>query len=618
MKKISLKKMMASATDAFKRFPFSIAFAFIGTIAYMIAVNRDFFNNSDSEKIFFKIGLFSILGFLTSLDSVLFAESKSWKSIYKTAIQFLFAALVVLYFFLTPQLEDFSRQEGVLFFLFGLTSLIAIFIAPYTGKNSVSEFWSFSRRVISRMFVSAFYGITLFGGLALALLAIHFLFQVDIKSFRYGQLFFLFFYLFGAWHFVAGIPHIEEVTAAEKNYPKGLKLFTQFVLIPLVTVYFIILYAYAVRILFLWELPQGWVSYLVLALSGVGILSFLFVWPLRNNNVNTWIKTYSHYFFIALAPLSVLLYVAILRRISDYGITPNRYYVLVAAIWVSGMILYFIFSKKKNIKIIPASLAVIALLTGFGPWSAYPVSEKSQISRLDHILLKNNAWGAGQPDTLKTAQLNDSICVEINQTLDFLESCNGGLKRLEKHWNMELSGKSKYSKDCIKLNQYTATNKLKLPNTSTYYYKDLSNKDFYWQGKEWDLLNISNYDYITNEKYLSNRTDTIELNLKNSDCKIYFSENNDYLILNDGDETISKSMKDYIKFLQSKGYRVDGHRSPHGNLNFGLGSSKHFFMFNVPRVSGSIENDSIKINGVHFVLLIKEYKPLNPLKGTLQ
>lgn len=609
MKKISLQKMMASATDAFKRFPFSIAFSIIGVIACMIAIDRDILNNSDSEKIFFKIGLFSILGFLTSLDSVLFAESKSWKSIYKMTIQLLFAALVVLYFFLTPQLEDFSKQEGALFFLFCLTSLIAVFIAPYTGKNSVSEFWTFSRKVISRIFVSAFYGITLYGGLALALLAIHFLFQVDIRSFRYGQLFFLFFFLFGAWHFVAGIPHLKEVTTEEENYPKGLKLFTQFVLIPLVTVYFIILYAYAGRILFLWELPQGWVSYLVLALSKVGILSFLFVWPLRNNKANAWIKTYSHYFFIALAPLSILLYVAILRRISDYGITPNRYFVLVSAIWVSAMILYFIFSKKKNIKIIPASLAIITFLIGFGAWSAYPVSERSQLSRLDNILLKNNAWGAGQPDTLKTAQLNDSIGVEINQVLDFLEGCNNGLEHLEKHWNMDLSGKGEYNKDSIMLNQYTAANKLKLKlkNTSTYYYRNSSNNRFYWRSeKEWNLLDISDYDYITKEKYLSSGNDTVKLNLKNSACNIYFSENDDNLILNDGDETICKSVKSYIEVMQSEGYRIDEYSGSYGNLDFEMNSTKHHFLFKVSRISGDKDNsNNIILNGISFVLLIK-------------
>jgi len=605
MKLPSFSKIIASAASAFKRFPFSIAFVVIGVAACMIAIDSSS-HDSDLEKVLYKTGLFSILGFLTSLSSVLFAESKSWKSIYKIGIQAFFAALVVLYFFLTPPLDSFSKQEGTLLFLLCLASLFSVAVAPYTGKNSVSEFWTFNRKVISRFFVSAFYGITLFGGLALALLAIHFLFQVEIRDFRYGQLFFLFFFLFGAWHFVAGIPHKEELTSEEENYPKGLKLFTQFVLIPLVTVYFIILYAYAGRILFLWELPQGWVSYLVLALSGVGILSFLFVWPLRNNKDSAWIKTFSHYFFIALAPLSILLYVAILRRISDYGITPNRYYVFVSAIWISGMILYFIFSKKKNIKIIPVSLAIITLLTGFGNWSAYSVSEKSQISRLHNILLENNAWGAGQPDTLKTAQLNDSICVEINQVLNFLEESNGGLKQLEKQWNMELSGKGEYEEDSIKLSQYTAANKLKLQTTFTYYYRS-PNDYFYWQGKEWNLLNISDYDYITNTQYLYYETPII-LELKNSNCKIYFSENDEDLILEDGHETIIKSIEEYVKNLQTKGYKADesGYNSPQDkNLNFELNSTKHHFMFNVSEINGRKENDSIKVNNMRFMLLIK-------------
>ena len=602
MKLPSFQKIISSATSAFKRFPFAIAFAIIGVTACMIAIDK-VIHDSDLEELLYKAGLFSILGFLTSLSSALFAESKLWKCIYKIGIQTFFATLVVLYFFLTPQLESFSSQECTLFFLFCLASLFSITVAPHTRKDSVPEFWTFSRKIISRFFVSAFYGITLYGGLALALLAVHFLFQIDISSFRYGQLFFLFFFLFGAWHFVAGIPYKEELIIEQENYPKGLKLFTQFVLIPLVTVYFVILYAYAGRILFLWELPQGWVSYLVLALSGVGILSFLFVWPLSNNKDNTWIKTFSHYFFIALAPLSILLYVAILRRISDYGITPNRYYVFISSIWVGGMILYFIFSKKKNIKLIPASLAIITLLIGFGPWGTYSISEKSQISRLDNILLENNAWRAGQPDTLKTAQLNDSICVEINQILNFIENCNGGLKRLEKHWDMELNGKDKYYNN-IRLSQYTAANSLNLQTTSTYYYRNSSNDYFYWYGTRWELLNISDYNYITKEQYLSERN-PISLKLQNSYCKIYFSENNETLILEDGNKTISKSMEKYIKSIQAQGNKTDDYGQQDKNLSFKLSSTKHDFMFNVSEIRGEKENDSIKINNMRFMLLIK-------------
>ncbi len=608
MKLPSFHKIIASAISALKRFPFAIAFAIIGVIACVIAFDKEVTNYDHKfQEFLVKIGLFSLLGFLISISSTLLAESKSWYKAYKLGIQFFFAALVILYFFLTPELKEFKKQEGILLALFCLASMLSISVAPFINRNSASEFWSFSKNVISRFFVSAFYGITLFGGLALALLAIHFLFQVDIRDYRYGQLFFIFFFLFGSWHFAARIPSMEEFTIVEQDYPKGLKLFTQFVLIPLVTIYFIILYAYAGRILVLWELPQGWVSYLVLALSAIGILSFLFVWPLRNNEGNSWIKTYSHYFFIALAPLSVLLYVAILRRISDYGFTPNRYYIFVSSVWVGVMIFYFIFSKKKNIKIIPASLAIIALLVGFGPWSAYPVSEKNQINRLDEILSENHAFIAGQPDTLKTSQLNDSICSEINQITDFLEDCENGLKHLEEHWNMDLKGDYEYREE-RSLDRHTVAQKLKLKNTSTYYYEKSSNRYFYWRGKENNLLNISDYNYMMKERYLSGEVENgINLNLQSSYCNIYFSKKK--LVLTDDDEIITKSMPQYIELLKSNGYNVENNyysNSEDNNMNFEMNSSRHKFLFNVSELEGYYTGDSINVSGLRFILLIKK------------
>src|SRR5699024_2541261 len=71
------------------------------------------------------------------------------------------------------------------------------------------------------------------------------------------------------------------------------------------------------------------------------------------------------------------------------GFTIERYFVLVLGLWLAGIVLYFIFSKAKNIKVIPASLCLIALLISFGPWGAFSVSERSQITRLQTYLQQN-------------------------------------------------------------------------------------------------------------------------------------------------------------------------------------------------------------------------------------
>lgn len=50
------------------------------------------------------------------------------------------------------------------------------------------------------------------------------------------------------------------------------------------------------------------------------------------------------------------------------------------------MVLYFIISKSKSIMVIPISLCVITLGAAFGPFSAFSVSESSQLHRFEEIL----------------------------------------------------------------------------------------------------------------------------------------------------------------------------------------------------------------------------------------
>ena len=98
----------------------------------------------------------------------------------------------------------------------------------------------------------------------------------------------------------------------------------QYVLLPLVGIYLVILYAYGLKILFQWNWPQGWVSQLVLWYSVVSILSILLLWPLREKADSGWIKSFTSWFFRLLIPLLVMLFLAIFERIGDYGLTVNR------------------------------------------------------------------------------------------------------------------------------------------------------------------------------------------------------------------------------------------------------------------------------------------------------
>ena len=80
-----------------------------------------------------------------------------------------------------------------------------------------------------------------------------------------------------------------------EHFPK--QFFTQFILIPLLIIYVVILYFYCAKIVINWQLPRGWVSYLVLAYSIVGIFALLLVHPLKELKLKSWIVIFSKLFY---------------------------------------------------------------------------------------------------------------------------------------------------------------------------------------------------------------------------------------------------------------------------------------------------------------------------------
>jgi hypothetical protein len=74
--------------------------------------------------------------------------------------------------------------------------------------------------------------------------------------------------------------------------------------------------------------------------------------------------------------------IGILRRISDYGITIHRGYVLLLNIWFYGIYIYIFIRKAESIKWIPISFAAIALFFSIGFWSIPNVTKHILIAEL--------------------------------------------------------------------------------------------------------------------------------------------------------------------------------------------------------------------------------------------
>ena len=178
------------------------------------------------------------------------------------------------------------------------------------------------------------------------------------------------------------------------GFTKGenlLRIVVDRVLSTALVIYAVILYGYIFRILIKWELPNGGVAYIVLAFLFVALVCYLLRIQVKNRHYEWFYK-----FFPAIAvPPLVLLWIGTFRRIGEYGITEDRFYLLVFAALVTLFVAMLVRERTRRFQLMVLVVVASAILFTFIPGiRARDFGIRSQMSRLDKML----------PDVLEDGQ----------------------------------------------------------------------------------------------------------------------------------------------------------------------------------------------------------------------
>ena len=400
------KQLTKSLIHGIRRFPASIL---ISLAVAFILIRMNHFPSDTATAIteaWQRALTACLMGFPVSLSVHLLLERTARPPLYKpvplpvTIVSFAAATAILFSYawFLLPNFKMVPMVRTIL--LTG--ALVLLFICtPYWWRRAGLALHT--TRLLVRMLVTGLYS----GILMLALFAILFtldkLLAVPVTDHSYIDTAILVWAVFAPFHFLAGIPGVREVPKPVDS-PKTLRFLLHWILIPLLWVYTAILYVYSAKILIEREWPHGIVSSLILAYACIGLL----VWFLSSPTVEDGKLAVFHHRWYAWSalPLFFILFAAIGIRVGEYGLTEPRWFVLILSGWCAAAMLFIairsLFRKRDaekaglRIILLPVSLALVAVCSVAGPFSAFSLSIRSQNRELESIFARNGMLSAGK------------------------------------------------------------------------------------------------------------------------------------------------------------------------------------------------------------------------------
>ena len=254
---------------------------------------------------------------------------------------------------------------------------LAIFVICFYRKNQEMQFWNFSIRTAGALVVIVAIGGALTLGLLLLVESLEMLFGIEIHEVVYADIWTVCMCLLAPVLFMILIPEGEDKYMNEApEFSRFTQGVVQYLFLPLLGLYLITLYVYAAKILLQWSLPVGGVSYLVSGSMVLMVLLIYVTFPVQHQEGNKLFKGVTRWLPVVMLPLLALMSVAIGRRLSDYGITISRLYLLVFNVWCYAVCLWLIFTRNRRIWLIPTSFAVILLLISVGPQSIANITKR--------------------------------------------------------------------------------------------------------------------------------------------------------------------------------------------------------------------------------------------------
>ena len=366
-----------------------------------------------------------------------------------------------------------------------LARIIPSVIIAREHQDSQDLTWSqFTQRWVSLIqWVIA--GLILWWGVAASLVSIEFLFDVTIHSNIYQHIWVISVLCVWAWIWLINLQQQSELSIIQ--YPRWMRIFWQYIFLPLCGIYGLILISYGIKIIATGTWPQGQLVYMVAGYIWFWLLTWFTLLPLERNNL--WLSKAYRILFISFVVTSWLIIGALIIRVSQYGWTIDRAMVMALIIWIIIMgVGSLIWTRKKWIIGLSSLVIIGALSICINPL----LIRSYQLTNIQSLLTSTTTISTGDASKLYAS-------------VNYL-SVNYGTGRLGQIFNSEQVSSLSWSNTWDLATNTMAILKISNYDITSGYDESTNNYFSFYSNNQWifdiawykTLMQVDNYSMMSN------------------------------------------------------------------------------------------------------------------------
>ncbi len=378
MQKIAtlLNTIKAALKTSWQRYPEALSFAYLFGVLAIIRVHQsiDFIAQIPYDNAM----IASFTAIPMALVGVALYERQKFSNKGRYAISGIVGALAILLCLTLP--EQLINVSIFRILVLNVSLYLAFTLIPFWYDDHNYDMGVI--QLISRTAITLLYSVVLILGTFAILAAVDSLLGISVDSEIYSDIAIAVLAFFAPTFLLGEVP--DRYSVKQLTLDPLIKKLHVYVVMPLLLIYSTVLYLYFAKIVFSMTLPRNIIVHLTLWYSLIAIITLFFVNSYRAEfGLSMWFSKWMPR--ILALPIGMMLF-SLYLRVSQYGFTVKRYFVAALALWVVGVVIYFIIKQERIYQNIVVVAIVLMLVSMYGPLNAFNVSFNSQYGRFVNLL----------------------------------------------------------------------------------------------------------------------------------------------------------------------------------------------------------------------------------------